>query len=354
MPVPNLSESFFYPASGLDFEPLKRFSHVCRTFVYVDWNLEPDAVEEAVQSLAGDLVLHGVPEVVRPEELMPSVAVPQAVAMPQGFRLSPYEQQAYQHRRETSVAGRSPWARRFQLIRSFGDVARELSLLYIAAEGLATYAALYGQHEAPLILCTIQSGPGFGLGWTHLERPGGTMERFLRAYRKRPRVWVRGNWGRPIEHNASGWDRPVQGYMDWNQSSVEAFVRGEDNRGLHETVALNGSDRTIALAQRPWTRDDLTGFDGCFLTPRIARKLQVEDQPNVRVWTQSCSSLIEFLESVETECQREGWQRVAAVPVGYEDEGEYLRQWMQGSRLPRQLEIRFVNELDFADLRGGL
>jgi hypothetical protein len=142
--------------------------------------------------------------------------------------------------------------------------------------------------------------------------------------------------------------------MDWNQSSVEAFVRGEDNRGLHETVALNGSDRTIALAQRPWTRDDLTGFDGCFLTPRIARKLQVEDQPNVRVWTQSCSSLIEFLESVETECQREGWQRVAAVPVGYEDEGEYLRQWMQGSRLPRQLEIRFVNELDFADLRGGL
>ena len=33
-----LQRSFFYPACGLDLQPLLRFSHLCDTFIFVDRN----------------------------------------------------------------------------------------------------------------------------------------------------------------------------------------------------------------------------------------------------------------------------------------------------------------------------
>ena len=384
MPQFNLKRSLFFPACGLDFEPLLRFSNLCDTFVYADWNLAPGEVETAVRNLGCGLRLEGEPRVVQREELGGNAA------FPMGFRLSADESGSYQRRMHEVSAPRDPWAREFRLCRCFGDVTRELTLIYVAAEGLATYTAMYGQHNiAPVAVCTIQSG---GNGWTRLEQPGGAMERLIETYEERPRLWIRGSWVNPyfgphrgrsswlryIEQVAGEcqpdayaaledddepeggepghWTQSVQNYAGWitgqNFAVAEAFARDGSDLSLQRTIELNGDRRVGRLELHAWTTDKIEDFDGCFLTPGVADELQVRDLPNVRVWESASSSIVDFLNWIETECEQQGWKRVAAVPVVYEDEGEHLRQWVRRDGLPRLLEIHFVNQLDFADLRG--
>jgi hypothetical protein len=133
---------------------------------------------------------------------------------------------------------------------------------------------------------------------------------------------------------------------------VNAFAREGSDLGLKTSAELRGGSRTVTLTKGAWTAKDLEKFDACFLTRPVAENLELQDQSNALVWEHSPSSLVDYLEWIRNECEQHNWKRVAAVPVGYEDEGEYLREWLKGKGLPADLTIRFVDELDFADLRG--
>jgi len=376
----NLERSLFFPASGLDFEPLRRFSNLCDTFVFADWGYQPDEVEAAVERLGGGLELAGEPQVIGKAELG------EDAALPPGFRLLPEERVAYESRVGEVLVRLVPWAREFRLRRHFGEVERELTLVYVAAEGLATYAAVYGQHGAvPLVLCAIQSSSGF-------ENPGGTMERLIEAYQQRPHLWIRGKMAKTLsgphhspadscgldkphaseggEHAdlddedafancvASRWKREVQNYAGWHTGHqlavVKAFAREGADFGLERSAELEGSNRMVKIDRTAWTAEELGGFEACFLTRPVVQKLQLKNAPEVRVWEKPLASIVDYLTWIDDECERSGWKRVAAVPVGYEDEAEYLRHWLQRDGLPQHLTIRFVHELDFADLRGWL
>ncbi len=146
------------------------------------------------------------------------------------------------------------------------------------------------------------------------------------------------------------WNRVVQKHYGYGDAVV--YAQEEDELKLADRVELNDTARQLVLARTALTNDDLQQFDGCFLTPSIVRKLASADRQRIRIRPRDSDSLVGFLAWIENECRRNKWDNVVAVPVGNEDEGQYLLDWVNGTARPRRLTILFLDALDFADLRG--
>jgi hypothetical protein len=356
----DLSGAFFYPACGTDLEPLLRFSHLCDTFVYADWNMSLSDVVESFRATIRVGRSGSRLELTEESDVPPHALIGDRTGAwdaaeagwPSGFRLTAAEEQSYRRRMGQVSAPRRPWAHEFRFRRVAGPADRALRLIYVAGEGLATYCALFAaRRRAPAFVCTIQSGPGFGFGWARLEEPGGTFERFLSAVDPLPRVWIRGNWNRLRGIEGGRWRVPVQEYEGW---SARAYAREEDppmeGGGL---VVIRGGGRDVSLDPTPLRPEDLTGHDAAFLTPRIMRRLDLPARDTVIPWAEADVSLPDCLERVADVCGRRGFRRVVMTPRGHEDEGEALREWAGRPGLPERLEVRFVGALDFADLRSS-
>jgi len=352
--------SFFYPGCGTDLEPLARFSHLCDSFVYVDWNVGLDNVvasfraglrggrQDSRLELLDDGLDRSPTDLLGGGPLLGDAAIP--VSFPAGFRLTTEETSSYDRRLGQVLAPVRPWAREFTFLRTVGSVVRELKLTYIAAEGLAAYCALYASRGiAPQFLCTIQSGPGFGFGWTRLEEPGGTFERLLLACAPRPRVWVRG--GRMLGVEGGRWPVRIQAHKGW---SARAYVReGNAPFGSPDPVDIRGEGRTVTLDPRPIGAKDLADFDAAFLPPRLLARWGLPACDNAVAWPDSAASLGECLERIDKVSRDRGFRRVVMVPQGREDEGVLLREWARRGGLPDRLGVHFAGDLDFADLRSG-
>jgi hypothetical protein len=237
-----LSESLFYPACGTDLQPVLMTADRVETFVYADWNCSEDEVRQAFQNdTPGGLQLVASKAVpldrygracLRTVDTNPRskffgqhvVGDDDAQALselfPAGFLLSDEELAAYDQRRRTATGVSRPWVREFWFDYSGGSEPKKLKLLYFSDEGLARYCVLYHRRRlAPQFACTVQSGPGFGHGWTMLEQPEGAFERFLLACHPRPTVWIRGS---DTGFRRGGhWDRPLEGFGTVN---FQAFV----------------------------------------------------------------------------------------------------------------------------------
>lgn len=117
-------------------------------------------------------------------------------------------------------------------------------------------------------------------------------------------------------------------------------------------VTVETGNRSVRLTCKAWSANDLEALDGCFLTPHAANQLGMRENDRVCLWSRPTASLSEFLAWIEDESGNRNWQRVAAVPSGYEDEGVFLQDWTERDGRPMQIEMRFTGELDFADIRG--
>jgi hypothetical protein len=248
----DLQGSFYYPACGTDFWPLRAFADVVSTFVYADWNLAEEeavaAIEELVAGSSGEglrLVDHrsvnGWYGPIRPVRvnrnrrsepfgaIVPHEGRPFVPThlFPAGFELTTAEQGSYLQRCETAIGAQRPWARQFQFKLRTGDGSRTIELLYFSDEGLARYGLTYaGSGIAPWWLCTFQSGVGWGHGWTCLEEPEGTFERFVLAQIVRPEVWIRGDWassGKP----SGRWKFKLLGIDPRLRDNAQAFTQSD-------------------------------------------------------------------------------------------------------------------------------
>jgi len=258
-----LSQSVYYPACGFDFSPLLAFSHISQLFIYADWGvrleevarkveqyceqvsnrLAPDGLKLVETGLRVDVGLNRGLRQPRPESLedLPSVVngllstnelvAPRETTLPGNFALNLDEQNAFIQKAPCFM----PRVREFTLEKTIGNSKRNIKLLYVVAEGLATYCACYQSGKiAPKILVTVQSGGGLGGGYVTLEDPRGIMARFLCECERKPLLWVRGGLLGPHpgplpENPRDGlYNKCVRYYRGWNEA-VAAFALSDSH-----------------------------------------------------------------------------------------------------------------------------
>jgi hypothetical protein len=157
-----LSGSLYYPSSSFDGDPIAYLGGNNHSFVYVDYGEERDGLLKALQEpgFLGYRVLCHRP--VLEAELTPKGWSP---VIPNG-RL----------RRPLPGWVRPPFCEWIILERNadfLDDHGPErFSLLFLCADGVATFQALYvGNGVAPGTVAIIQPGTGFGGNWTNFTDP---------------------------------------------------------------------------------------------------------------------------------------------------------------------------------------
>lgn len=168
-----LQHSRYYPAAGFDGRPVQFLGGLIHSFIYVDYGTEARAVDAEVQApgfLGYPLV--GSKRLIE-RDLAPKGWHPQ---VPSQFR----EQVCRFTEIQTRGFVRSPFATWYIFDRD-NDRDKDhgplrFSLVYLCADGVAAYQALYGQnHTAPEVLAVIQPGTGFGGNYTDFRDPDGFL-----------------------------------------------------------------------------------------------------------------------------------------------------------------------------------
>jgi len=154
-----LKDSLYYPSSGIDGDPVKYLAGNIFSFIYVDYGYAEDDVMQAFRSsgFRGYEVLCIRP--VAKKELCPNGWQP--------AHLPPSDGDSKRHR---------DWIKKpfcswtiFQRHRGFTEEhgPARFSLLYLCADGVAAYQALYiANAVSPKVVAVIQPGHGFGGNWT--------------------------------------------------------------------------------------------------------------------------------------------------------------------------------------------
>jgi hypothetical protein len=180
-----LNESVYYPACSFDMNPIRYLGGFTHSFIYVDYLVERQSLPE----LGSQSFLPGyrlcARRNLRQEELTPHGWSEKL----NGIDKSEFEQDFLKLEKmrhwfiekeffaEWLIFEKTPeripeWDKRFGPER--------ISMLYICADGVATYQALYAtKNIAPLVLCIIQPGHCFGGNWTNFTDPKGLFARLV-------------------------------------------------------------------------------------------------------------------------------------------------------------------------------
>ena len=323
----DLEGSLYYPACGDDFQALYRFSHLVRRFVYADWDVP-------VSKVPALLAKHPRLELLR--------VVDNPVVLP-----AAPETDRRQARAQTGAA--SVTSRGFIVRRTVGGERRDLELLFVCGEAFSVYRALYAARGvAPSILYTVNSGADEGGAWTRLEEADGLFDRFVVGHGVVPRLRIRGGYVQnPIE-GGTRWPTRVQNFA-LQSMLVRAYAR--EPLDLADRVELAGV-RTVTLRRRALSSADLARGAPLFVSPRIADHLTHGAKHPLLHVLREPTTWPELLEQVERVCTERGCEEAIVSVVPYGDEGQLLREWSERAGKPSRLEVRFVDELDLADLRG--
>ena len=167
-----LHHSLYYPACGLDGDPVRYLASLVHSFVYVDYGLEHNEVWAALhddrQGFSGYRVLDC--RDVTEDELTPHGWQPiqpgSADGNPMNFReyiKKPFAIWSVHERKSDYDEKHGP---------------DRFSLLYVCADGAAASQALYhGNRCAPEVLAIIQPGTSFGCNYTDFCDPNQILGR---------------------------------------------------------------------------------------------------------------------------------------------------------------------------------
>ena len=218
-----LAHSLYYPAAEFDGRPVQFLGGFIHSFVYVDYGVIEERVDAEIQA-PGFLGYHLVgrkPLIER--DLAPNGWSP---TVPPQFR----DEINKFNRLNDMWANRlvrNPFATWYIFDRNddMGDDhgPQRFSLVYICADGVATYQALYWSRQtAPEVLAIIQPGTGFGGNYTDFRDPRGFF------------AWtvLRGNGDRIPEYLVCGgrlWDYQRAFWPDDYPQHIEWFLHGHRN-----------------------------------------------------------------------------------------------------------------------------
>jgi len=171
-----LTDSVYYPASGIDGRPVQYLSKITRSFIYVDQSISSEEIHEAFIN-EGFKGYHLLGErKVQEVELTPKRPVWHDTPTEQDGDPQKYHKAGWEHVFAQPYALWTVWERNKEYDYKHGP--NRFSLLIICGDGVASFDALYYSHKCkPLALCIIAPGTGFGLNWTDFRQPGLILHR---------------------------------------------------------------------------------------------------------------------------------------------------------------------------------
>ena len=159
-----LSGSLYYPASGLDGDPVRYLGKHFHSFVFVDYTVSEEQLDEKVNRSG----FKGY-EVIGQRRVMQSELIPHGW---QPTHPTPEDEDP----RKYKNFFKQPFCTWYVFARAKNFHAthgpERFSLLFLCADGVAAYQALYvanGLHAGAVAI--IQPGTGFGLNYTAFENP---------------------------------------------------------------------------------------------------------------------------------------------------------------------------------------
>ena len=189
-----LQGSLYYPASGLDGDPIRYLGGFVHSFVYVDYGYSKDTVKESLfhhrRRFAGyrvkflkdlkeaDLVPNGWRPMLPDPARDGTPPVPPARHQSNSTAEDSGQWQPPAHGR-VEIQPFAYWAVHERLPEHDDEHGPErFSLLYIGADGAAAFQALYhGNQCAPYVIAIINPGTGFGGNWTDYRDPNQVLGR---------------------------------------------------------------------------------------------------------------------------------------------------------------------------------
>lgn len=178
--------SLFYIGPGYDVEPIRRLSHICQDFLYVNLFLDRYEVESWysrwLKIVGFDIINVAVDDSFREETHLETYSG-YLSDLVRGAILNADDGNNYLQSFQPAMH-QSQFLIHFTLNKR--STGRIVNLYYMCAEGLSTYTLLSQNGKvAPKILCTIETKV--------LEFPDNLMNRFYENEdRARPLLWVRG------------------------------------------------------------------------------------------------------------------------------------------------------------------
>lgn len=172
LPISELLEnSVYYPASGVDGGlirdiNLNRQEWNVTSYIYCDYHETAEKLFESIQEIKGYKLLNW--RDLKMEELIPNGWSQQ---LPPNISMSRYQSAV---NRFTNPNPYAVWMV-FERLPEYGEEhgPSRFSLLYLCAEGVASYQALYWtNHFVPRAIAIIQPGTGFGFNWTDFYKEG--------------------------------------------------------------------------------------------------------------------------------------------------------------------------------------
>jgi len=159
-----LADSLYYPSSAFDGDPIAYLSANIYSYIYVDYGFTVNDLEENLNN-KGFLGYH----------IIQSVDADETELVPNGWTpIQPTAQDGKPEKYEDWI--KAPFAKWIVFQRNEGlddhHGAERFSLLYLCAEAVAAFQALYvSNNSSPLAIAVIQPGHAFGGNWTNFTDP---------------------------------------------------------------------------------------------------------------------------------------------------------------------------------------
>lgn len=198
-----LDDSLYYPCAGFDGDPVKYFMGNIFSFVYVDYGVARDGLLEEIetQGFQGYHIIH-------------NQAISQSELIPNDWTVQIRPEQIEKKGGENLVNNwiKEPFCQWliFERDQDKDDThnPRRFSLLYLCADGIAAYQALYlSNNIKPKIVAIIQPGTGFGHNWTDFTNRNGLFAKSV-FYNTEllPDYIINGGWGKLESYKSPIWD----------------------------------------------------------------------------------------------------------------------------------------------------
>ena len=168
-----LGDSLYYPSSGFDGDPVRYLAGNILSFVYVDYGHDREEFMDVLRNPG-----------FRGYDLLATRSVTEQELVPLGWRPAPPtpddgDPSRYREWIKSPFCIWSVFSRGEAFPVDHGP--RRFSLLYLCADGVAAFQALYvGNSVAPKAVAVIQPGTGFGGNWTDFRDPDKILARSVR------------------------------------------------------------------------------------------------------------------------------------------------------------------------------